>query len=316
MPGIHVLLQTDAPKYTILSVTDDFQVQTARVREQVTGKGIFDVFPANPADPDFNGKQNLDASFQHVLQNKAPHRLPVQRYDIENKDGLFEERYWSATNKPVLDGKGHVIYIIHSVVNITAEIKSNQQANSMRDMEKAFHLFMQAPVTISIVKGDDYVIELANESMRKIWGRGAEIIGQPLLKAIPELEGQGFVELLDDVRKTGKPFYAYESPATIIHNGQEETFYFDFVYQPYYEDNGAGMATGVIGVAHDVTEQVLARKKVAEVTDRLNFRNALFEAQNASTPDGVLIVDAKGKMLLHIRHKKQVLLLQWRGRER
>ncbi|HEY0040500.1 MAG TPA: PAS domain-containing protein, partial [Flavisolibacter sp.] len=299
MPGIHVLLQPDTPKYTILSVTDDHLLLTGCTREELVGKGLFEAFPPNHNDPDFNGEQNLSASFQSVIENKAPHQLPVQRYDIKNTEGVFEESYWSATNKPVFDDTGAVIYIIHSSVNITPEIKVKQREDKMKDIEKSFNLFMQAPVTIAIVKGDDYVIELANESMQKVWGRSEDVIGKPLLKAIPELEGQGFIERLDEVRKTGTPYYAYEAPATIVHNGKEETFYFDFVYQPYYEDSNTTMAAGIIGVAHDVTEQVLARKKIAEVTERLNFRNALFEAQNEVTPDGVLIVDARGRMLLH-----------------
>ncbi|HZF65829.1 MAG TPA: PAS domain-containing protein, partial [Chitinophagaceae bacterium] len=299
MPGVHALLQTDAPDYTILSVTDDFLRQTNRTREELVGLGLFKAFPPNPDDPKFDGEQNMSTSFQIVIQNKKQHQLPVQRYDIKNAEGVFEESYWSAINKPVFDDTGAVMYILHSAVDITSEIKVSQREDKMKDIEKSFNLFMQAPVTIAIVKGDDYVIELANESMQKVWGRGKEVIGKPLLKAIPELEGQGFIERLDEVRKTGIPYYAYESPATILHNGKEETFYFDFVYQPYYEDINLKIATGIIGVAHDVTEQVMARKKVNEVTERLNFRNALFEAQNEVTPDGVLIVDAKGKMLLH-----------------
>lgn len=301
MPGIHALLQPDAPNYTILSVTDDFLRFTGQTREHLLGVSLFEAFPPNPGDPDFTGEQNLSTSFQNVIQTKKPHQLAVQRYDIKNAEGVFEESYWCATNKPVLDATGAVVYIIHSAINITPEIKVQQQEDKLKNIEKSFNLFMQAPVTIAIVKGDDYIIELANEGMQRVWGKGNAVIGKPLLKAIPELEGQGFIEKLDQVRRTGIPYYAYEAPATIIQNGKEEVFYFDFVYQPYYEDGSAAMAAGVIGVAHDVTEQVLARKKVAEVTERLNFRNALFEAQNEVTPDGVLIVDAEDKMLLHNR---------------
>ncbi|HZH36387.1 MAG TPA: PAS domain-containing protein, partial [Flavisolibacter sp.] len=299
MPGIHALLLPDAPRYTIAAVTDDYLVKTSRTREQLIGVGLFEAFPPNPDDPQLTGEQDVAASFRYIIEHKKPHQLPAQRYDVENKDGVYEESWWSATNKPVPGEDGEVLYIIHSVTDITAEVKARQREDGIKDIEKAFQLFMQAPVTIAIVKGDDFVIELANESMLKVWGRGKEVIGKPLLVAIPELEGQGFIEQLDTVRKTGKPYYAYESPATIIQNGKAETSYFDFVYQPYYENSLQTVATGIIGVAHDVTEQVLARKRVAEVTERLNFRNALFEAQNEVTPDGVLIVNANGEMLLH-----------------
>ncbi|HZI00824.1 MAG TPA: hypothetical protein VEX63_06730, partial [Flavisolibacter sp.] len=127
MPGIHVLLQPDAPKYTILSVTYDHLLLTGCTREELVGKGLFEAFPPNPNDLDFDGEQNLSASFQYVIQNKKQHQLPVQRYDIKNTEGVFEESYWAATNKPVLDDTGAVIYIIHSSVNITSEIKVKQR---------------------------------------------------------------------------------------------------------------------------------------------------------------------------------------------
>ena len=299
MPGMHVLLLPDAPTYTIVSVTDDLLLITGRTREDIIGSGLFQSFPANPDDPKFDGEQNVSGSFKYVIQNKTQHTIPVQRYDIENELGEFQESYWSATNKPIFDDNQDVLYILHTPVDITAEIKFKQRENRIKDLEKSFDLFMQAPVTIAIFKGDDYIIELANESMQKLWRRGKEIIGKPLIIAIPELAGQGFIAKLDDVRKTGNPYYAHESPITIVHNQKEENFFFDFVYQPYYDESNETIASGVICVVHDVTAQVLARDKVAEVTERLNFRNALFEVQNDVTPDGVLIVDAKGNMLLH-----------------
>jgi PAS domain-containing protein len=78
------------------------------------------------------------------------------------------------------------------------------------------------------------------------------------------LEKQGFKELLDRVRTTGEPFYAYEYPITLNRHGKEEILYFDFVYKPFYESGTDKRASGVISVGHDVTTQVLAAKKVQE----------------------------------------------------
>lgn len=298
-PGISVVVLPDAPLFTHVAVSHDFIRASGMRKEDVIGKGHFEVFPKSPDDPNFTGEQNLRASFEHIIKHREPHGLPLQRYDIPNEDGTFSQKYWKISNAPIINDKGEVEYIVHSALDITDQVAAQKKAESVKGMEKAYHLFMNAPVIIAIVKGDNYVIELANKGMLQVWGRTEEVIGKPLLEAIPELEGQGFIELLDEVRKTGMPFHAYENPATLIRNGREEVLYFDFVYQPYYEDKEGTMAAGVIGVAHEVTEKVLARNKVEEVKERLNFRNALFEAQNEATPDGVLIVDAKGKMLLY-----------------
>lgn len=130
--------------------------------------------------------------------------------------------------------------------------------------ESAYKFFMNAPVIIGFLKGDDYKIEMANEGLLEVWGRTAEIIGQPLLSAIPELEEQGIIPLLDQVRQSGEPFYAYEFPITLNRHGKNEVLYFDFVYKPFYEHDTDKKASGIISVGHDVTLQVLAKKKLEE----------------------------------------------------
>ena len=48
--------------------------------------------------------------------------MAVQKYDIrrpESEGGGFEERYWSPLNTPVLDDKGGIACIIHSVKDVT-----------------------------------------------------------------------------------------------------------------------------------------------------------------------------------------------------
>lgn len=131
---------------------------------------------------------------------------------------------------------------------------------------KASEFFMAAPVIIGYVRRPDYVIELANPDLLQVWGRGPEVIGLPLTTAIPELAGQGFIDLLDQVCQTGEPYYAYAYPIVLNRTGREDTYYFDFIYKPYYGNGPKEPATGVISVGHDVTAQVRARV-LAEQTE-------------------------------------------------
>jgi hypothetical protein len=62
-------------------------------REQIRGRGIFDVFPDNPDDPNATGVANLNASLQRVVGSCRPDTMPIQKYDIRRPDGGFEERY-------------------------------------------------------------------------------------------------------------------------------------------------------------------------------------------------------------------------------
>jgi PAS domain-containing protein len=95
-------------------------------REEILGRGLFDVFPDNPDDPSANGVQNLSASLRRVLSSRVPDAMAVQKYDIrrpESEGGGLEERYWSPLNSPVLGADQRVAYIIHRVEDVTEFIR-------------------------------------------------------------------------------------------------------------------------------------------------------------------------------------------------
>ena len=78
-------------------------------REEILGRGIFEVFPDNPNDLAADGVSNLRASLNFVIKNKIPHTMAVQKYDIRNPEGEFEIRYWSPLNTPVLNDDKELI---------------------------------------------------------------------------------------------------------------------------------------------------------------------------------------------------------------
>ncbi len=76
------------------------------------------------------------------------------------------------------------------------------------------NLFMQAPAVIGVLRGPQHINELANAMYLQLIGN-RNIIGKPIREALPELEGSGIYELLDEVYKTGEPFIANEMPVTL-----------------------------------------------------------------------------------------------------
>ncbi len=284
LPGSFLILQPNIPHYTILAISDELLRITARERQQVVGKSIFEVYPENPGATTATGPSNLRTSLELVVQYKKPDQMPVVRYDVPGADGVFEARYWSANSKPVLDETGEVLYIITHTVDVTDQIKAEKRGSALRKIEKTYALFMQAPMAVCIVTGPENVVELANEGFLRLLGRTPDIIGKPLFESLPEAKTQGFPELLDQVRKTGEPFYATEFPATLHIHGKEELRYYNFVYQPYYENPGDTVAAGVFSVAHEVTEQVLARKQIEESEAR--FRSLAQNSPDVITRHG------------------------------
>jgi signal transduction histidine kinase/ActR/RegA family two-component response regulator len=137
VPGLYLVL---APDLRIVAVSDAYLRATMTRRGEILDRGIFDVFPDNPDDPDATGVSNLRASLQRVLAERKAHTMAVQKYDIrrpESEGGGFEERHWSPVNSPVLDADGNLKYIIHRVEDVTefVRLKSMQAEKDQRARE-------------------------------------------------------------------------------------------------------------------------------------------------------------------------------------
>jgi hypothetical protein len=122
LPGNSILLCTDAPRYTIVATTPEYLKEPGTKSEDLIGKGVFEAFPSNPAEPNDTGARGLLSSLEHVLKHREPHQLPMQRYDSVDKKGAFVERYWKASNSPVLNDDCDVVYIVHTAEEITDKI--------------------------------------------------------------------------------------------------------------------------------------------------------------------------------------------------
>jgi signal transduction histidine kinase len=134
VPANYLILLPDPPKYTIVAVSDAYAHSTLNVRENMLNRGLFEVFPDNPDDPQASGVTNLSASLQQVVTSKRPHKMAVQKYDIPSSNGHgFEERYWSPLNTPVIDGQGEIRYIIHNVEDITEKVKTADQLEAQTE---------------------------------------------------------------------------------------------------------------------------------------------------------------------------------------
>jgi len=122
-PGSYLILLPDLPRFTIVGATDSYLQDTARTREEILNKGVFEAFPDNPRDPGANGVDKLRESLCFVVQHKKEHRMAQQRYDVQNSaTGEYELKVWSPLNKPVLNAEGDVQYILHWVEDVTENV--------------------------------------------------------------------------------------------------------------------------------------------------------------------------------------------------
>ncbi|MET9675786.1 SpoIIE family protein phosphatase [Streptomyces sp. NPDC006482] len=123
LPGAVALLTGDL---VYADANEAFLSMAGRTREQVVGRYLFDVFPDNPLDPDATGMRNLYASLQRVAATGERDTMALQRYDVEDPDrpGVWQERYWSPVNVPVLAPDGTVALLLHRVEEVTELIKA------------------------------------------------------------------------------------------------------------------------------------------------------------------------------------------------
>ncbi len=147
------------------------------------------------------------------------------------------------------------------IVRVTNHIRINQVR---RETEQQFrNALMNAPGIFMILDGREMVIDYVNEPVLQSWGRTMEdILGKPLVEALPEIRDQSFPKLLEKVFTTGQPHYGREEKAVIIKDGVPHDVYYDYAYMPIIEHNNT--ISGVTVMASDITEKVVARKKIEQ----------------------------------------------------
>ncbi len=188
------------------------------------------------------------------------------------RNGNIEEVYWTFSYSPVDDDDHQIKGVLVVCNETTPQIRKLNNLNQSRvDLERSqdslTNLIKQAPVAIGYLKDKDMIIEAANRRMLKIWGKDESIIGLPLQRALPELEGQPFLKILDNVFTTGQSFNGTDYRAVLEHEGVLKEMFFDFVYQRITINNED--AHGIIVVANDVTERIVIRKQTEQSENRL-----------------------------------------------
>ncbi|RDC55455.1 PAS domain S-box protein [Pedobacter chinensis] len=146
---------------------------------------------------------------------------------------------------------------------------------NLKDKTSLFNILIEeSEMPIGLYVGEELTIQVANKAILKAWGKDNTVIGMELAKAVPELEGQPFIQILKDVFKTGVAYEAKEDKVQLINNGILQTFYFDFIYKPLKDENGKVWA--ILNNATDVTALVKAKFKWKESEEL--FRQMIYDA--------------------------------------
>jgi serine phosphatase RsbU (regulator of sigma subunit) len=134
-----------SPLLVIVDVNDAYLATSSRTRADLIGRVVFDALPRSPDAPT-DGVANLRASLERVTAFRESDAMELQRYDVADPDsGDSRERYWSATNIPVLDEDGDLELIVHRVVELTDLVSARDDFTPLtNDSLRAAHDLMQA----------------------------------------------------------------------------------------------------------------------------------------------------------------------------
>lgn len=214
---------------------------------------------------------------------------PTYMDDIEflmTRHGQQVETHFSFGYTPVHDASDEVVGMFCTALEITAEVMQSKAAGA--ELGRLREMLAQAPSFMAVLSGPNHVFEITNQAYLQLIGH-RDVLGKPVREALPEVEGQGFYELLDNVYLTGEPFVGRGLQIFLQHapGAPSEERFLDFIYQPIRSMNG--LITGVFAQGHDITDQ--KRAEMASTQSEARFRQL---AQ--SLPNHVWTAEPTGRL--------------------
>ncbi|MGV8930213.1 MAG: sensor histidine kinase [Brevundimonas sp.] len=302
-PNPYVLL---TPDLRIAGVNQAYLEITGSSRDTLIGRPLFTAFDSGPGEDAPENVRQVKASLEKARDTRQRDYLAVVRFSIPRKiEGsmVMEDRFWSATHTPIMNPAGEVVWLLQHTTDITELERLRQRVETAHDtpstsaldamiggniLERArlvqednnrlasertrlVEMFMQAPGFVAVLSGPDHVFQFYNDAYRRLIGH-RDVEGQTVAGALPEVVGQGYIDMLDSVFETGEPVHGHASPIQFAARPGEaaSAAYADFVYQPIRDSDGR--IVGVFVQGHDVTNAVEATQRQKLMIDELNHR--------------------------------------------
>lgn len=201
-----------------------------------------------------------------------------------HRNGFAEETWFTFSYSPARDDSGHIAGVYCVCTETTDQVLSERHRDAEHDRLR--EMFQQAPGLIAIVREPSHVFEFANNAYLRLVGQ-RDLIGKSVAEALPEVAAQGFIDLLDTVYQSGKPYVGSGVSVKLLRtpNSPMEERFVNFVFQPIRDHRG--QVSGIFVEGNDVTEQVTATTALRESELRLSqLANNIPHLAWMANPDG------------------------------
>jgi PAS domain S-box-containing protein len=210
------------------------------------------------------------------------------------RDGVLQQAWFDFSYTPVCLDDGQVGGVLCILTEKTAQVLSERAVKEQA--ETLQQLFENAPGFMALLQGPDHVFVQANLAYRTLIG-DRHPVGRSVREVLPELQGQGFFELLDKVYRDAEPFVGRRMPVELRRapDGTLERHWVDFIYQPVFDK--AGSMTGVFVQGNDVTHHVETEVELQVMAARAAGERDRLDVLLDTVPAGIVIVDRGGKVV-------------------
>lgn len=199
-----------------------------------------------------------------IRDKEGGYRWFLNRYlPMRNEDGAI--RMWLGSCSDIHDMKNLVQELLASNEQMSELADQVQLAFRKVENERATleRLIMQAPTFFAILKGKDHRYELVNTKYQDLFPH-VSLIGKTVAEALPEIEDQGYIDVLNNVYQTGETFEAKEIIVKLANaEGKLEDNYLTFIFQPLYDE--LNQITGILIAGFDVTDKYLLKQKLQDL---------------------------------------------------
>ena len=252
------------PQHVVEIANDRMYALWGKSADTLLGKPIFEALE----DARHEGFEDLLNHVYHTGQMNTAYGAPVTLFRNDEKQTV----YVHFVHEALRDADNSIVGVMAVAIDVTDEVLARKKLEQRESQIRA--LVESAPFPIGVYVGREMRIEMVNEAIIKVWGKGDDLVGKTYHEVLPELEHQGFFQQLDDVFTTGVAHHARNQRVDIIINGEITNFYFNYSFTPLFD--ASGKVYGVMNTAADVTDLVLAKQQIEQ--SEQNFRNMVKQA--------------------------------------